>query len=135
MQLLFPIICGLILIYFLSQIKVKPKKKEFEVEHLKNQPVLIEVNPKGTRRNPVRCRANSTMCFGVIGFADYKKEKPVELNGSNIKWHNDRGKWDKKYGTDNVYYIPDIAGYQEIWISYRDNKINTSYKVKLLVEV
>ncbi len=135
MQLFFPIICGLIVIYFLSQLNIKSKKKEFKVEHLKNQPVIIEINPKGTKRNPVRCRANSAMYFGVIGFADYKREKAVELNGNNIKWHNYKGKLEKRYGIDNIYHIPNIAGYQDIWISYRDSKTNMSCKVKILVEV
>ena len=135
MQLFFPIICGLIVIYFLSRIKVRPKKGEYKVEHLQNKPVLIEINPNGTKRNPVRCRLNSVMAFAVIGFADYKKEKVIELNGSNIIWHNYMGKWDKRYGIDNVYHTPNKAGYQDIWISYKDKKINTSSKVKILVEV
>jgi len=132
--MLFPIICGLIVICLLSQIEIRPKRGEYKVEHLQNRPVLIEINPKGTKRNPVRCRLNSIMAFAVIGFADYKKEKVAELNGSNIRWYNYNGKWDKKYGIDNVYHTPNKIGYQDIWVSYKDKKINTSSKVKILVE-
>jgi len=134
MQSLLPIICGLILIYFLVKFIQIPKRGEFKVEHLQNRPVLVEINPNGTKRNPVRCKASSAMYFGVVGFSDYKREKPVDLNGNNIEWHNYMGKWEKKYGIDNVYHTPNIIGYQDIWISYKDRKTNTSCKVKILVE-
>ncbi|GAH66868.1 unnamed protein product [marine sediment metagenome] len=135
MQLLLPILYGLILIYFLTKIMQIPQRqrKEFKVEHLKNQPVLVELNPKGTKRNPVRCRANSVMYFGVIGFSDYERKKSVELNGNNIKWNNYMGKWEKQYGIDNIYHPPNKVGYQDIWISYKDNKLNTTSKVKILI--
>lgn len=135
MQLLLPILYGLILIYFLTKIMQIPQrqKKEFKVEHLKNQPVLVELNPKGTKREPILCKVNSIISFAVIGFADYKKEKSVELNGNNIKWNNYEGKWEKRCGIDNIYHCPNSVGYQDVYISYKDNKLNTTSKVKILV--
>lgn len=135
MNLLLPILYGLILIYFLTKIIQisQRQRKEFKVEHLQNRPVLVELLPRGTRREPILCKVNSIISFAVIGFADYKKEKSVELNGGNIKWNNYMGKWEKRYGIDNIYHTPNKVGYQEVYISYKDNKLNTTSKVKILI--
>ena len=137
--MIFPIICGIILIIiagiFLSQTK-KEKVKE-EVIDRDKQPVIIELIPKGTNNNPVRCIVNDTVYFKVFGYSDYKKQIPVELNGSNIRWfawlYPNSG-WEKDFGIENTYVAPSEKGFYEVYVKYIDSKLNTSSKAKILVE-
>ena len=125
------IVLGIFITYYLYRIPIEEAE---EKELKREQPVIIELLPKGTKAKPVKCMVNETIYFRVLGYSDYKRENLIEIEGSNIIWHNYMGKWDKKYGIDNVYHTPNKAGYQDIWISYKDKKINTSSKVKILVE-
>ncbi len=137
--MLFPIISGIILIIiagiFLS--KTKKEKPKEEVIPRDRQPVIIEMIPKGTSNNPVRCIVNDTVYFKVLGYSDYKKENLIELEGSNITWHKykDEGVWENDIGIENTFYTPNIKGYFDIYINYKDKKLKTSCKVKILVEV
>jgi len=139
---IFPVICGIILIIiagiFLSKTKLKEVKPEVIVNK-ENRPVIIELFPKGTSNNPVRCKVNDTIYFKVFGYSDYKKENEVELEGSNIMWHQlyptDTGKWEKDFGVLNTYSAPSKKGYFDVYVKYRDSKLITSSKVKILVEV
>jgi hypothetical protein len=118
----------------------KPKKKKEkikpEVIERDKQPVIVEMIPKGTKSNPVKCKINSTVYFKVFGYSDYKKENLVELNGSNITWKKSCpvGKWEKDFGIDNVYTAPSTKGYRDIWAKYRDSKLVTSCMCKILME-
>ena len=137
----FPIICGIILIIvagiFLS--KTKKEKVKEEVVSKDKQPVIIELSPKGTNNNPIKCKVNDMIYFKVFGYSDYKKENEVELKDSNLMWHllypTDTGKWEKDFGVLNTYLAPSRKGYFDVYVKYRDSKLITSSKVKILVEV
>ena len=135
----FPIICGIILIIvagiFLS--KTKKEKVKEEVVSKDKQPVIIELCPKGTNNNPVKCKVNDIINFKVLGYSDYKKENLVELEGNNITWHRYyyEGEWENDLGIENTYYAPNTKGYFDVYINYRDSKLMTSSKTKILVEV
>ena len=137
--MVFPIICGLILIFIILIFYNKPKKKKVKEEVIprEKQPVLVELIPKGTNNNPIKCIVNDTVYFKVFGYSDYKKQNLVELNGSNITWHiiPQGGIWEKEYGIENNYTAPSIKGYRDLWIKYRDSKLMTSSKCKISVEV
>lgn len=137
--MLFPILCGLILVFILIMFSKKPKKEKVKEEVIDRdkQPVIIELIPKGTNNNPVRCIVNDAVYFKVFGYSDYKKQIPVELNGSNITWHKSCpvGEWEKEYGVENSYTAPSVKGYRDIWVKYKDSKLITSSKCKILVEV
>ena len=138
-MMIFPIICGLILIFIIIMFSEKPKKKKVRKEVLsrEKQPVLIELIPKGTNSNPVKCIINDTVDFKVFGYSDYKKQNLVELEGSNIMWHKipRGGIWEKDFGVDNRYSAPSEKGYFDVYVKYKDSKLATSCKVKILVEV
>ena len=136
--MVFPIICGLalILIIILFGRKSKKEKVKLKVIPRTRQPVLIELIPKGTNNNPVKCAVDNTIFFKVFGYSDYKKRNLVELEGSNIMWHKipHGGIWEKDYGADNTYYAPNSKGYFDVYVTYSDSKLKTSSKVKILVE-
>ena len=136
--MMFPILCGLILIVIIIMFSKKPKRKKVKPEVIDKdkQPVIIELIPKGTKSKPVICKVNDKVYFKVFGYSDYKKENPVELNGSNITWHKSCpiGKWKKDFGVDNVYTAPNRKGYRDIWAKYRDSKLVTSCMCKILME-
>ena len=136
--MIFPIICGLILILVIVMFGKKPKKEKVKEEVIpkEKQPVLIELIPKGTNNNPVKCIINDTVPFKVFGYLDYKKQNLVELNGSNISWHKmpREGIWEKDFGVENRYSAPNSKGYFDVYVKYRDSKLITSCKVKILVE-
>ena len=118
--------------------KPKKKKERKEVIPRERQPVLIELLPKGTKNNPILCKANDKIFFRVKGYTDYKKENEVELVNDNIMWHKyyiGGDMWEKDFGVENTYYAPDVKGYRDIYIKYKDSKLVTSCKVKILVEV
>lgn len=126
------IVLGLLIVYYLYQI---PKEEIEERELKRKQPVIVELVPRGTRSKPVKCNVNDTIYFKAFGYSDYKKQEMTELEGSNITWHTipQGGIWEKEYGIENTYYAPNIRGYRDIWINYRDKKIKTSSKCKILV--
>lgn len=127
------IILGILITYYLYQI---PREEAEEKELKREQPVIIELLPKGTKAKPVKCMVNDTIYFRALGYSDYKKENLIEIEGSNIAWHNipQGGIWEKEFGIENIYCAPNKNGYYEIWISYKDKKIHTSSKAKILVE-
>ncbi len=137
--MVFPIICGLILIIIVGIFLKKPKKEKIKEEVIDRdkQPVIIELIPKGTNNNPVRCNVNDTISFKVFGYSDYKKENEVELEGNNIKWNNilQRGMWEKDFGIENHYSAPNTKGSYEVYVKYKDSKLITSSKCKILVEI
>jgi len=136
---MFPIICGLILIAIIIMFSEKPKKEKPKpiVIDKKEQPVLIELLPKGTRSNPYICSINSEVKLEVKGYSDYKKENEVELNDALISYHKSCpvGKFDKGYGVKNIYYTPSVKGLRDIWIRYNDGKLNSSASLRILAEV
>lgn len=136
---IFPIICGLILILIIAMFSKKPKKEKLKPEVIprERQPVLIELIPKGTNSNPVRCIVNDIVNFKVFGYSDYKKQNLVELKDSNIMWHKIPygGIWEKDFGVENRYSAPSEKGYFDVYVKYKDSKLNTSSKAKILVEV
>ena len=137
--MIFPILCGLILIFIIIMFSKKPKKekpKPIVIEREK-QPVLIELFPKGTRANPYVCVVNSEVKLEVKGYSDYKKENEVELNAGYISWHKSCpvGRFDKEYGVKNIYHTPSVKGGRDIWIRYRDGKLFTSASLKLMIKV
>lgn len=136
--MIFPIICGLALIFIIMIFSDKPKKKKVRKEVIprERQPVLIELIPRGTNNNPVKCVVNNTIHFRVFGYSDYKKRNLVELEGSNIMWHKipRGGIWEKELGMENTYYAPTSKGYFDVYVTYSDSKLKTSSKVKILVE-
>ena len=69
-MLIFPIICGIILILIIVMFSKKPKKEKIKPEVIprERQPVIIELIPKGTNSNPVRCIVNDTVYFKVFGY-------------------------------------------------------------------
>ena len=137
-MLAFPIICGIILIIILGIFLSKTKKEKIKVEVLPKakQPVIIELYPKGTNNNPIKCKVNDVICFKIFGYSDYKKENKVELKDSNIMWHilPKGGAWEKDFGIENNYYAPSTKGYFDVYVKYRDNKLRTSCKSKIIVE-
>ena len=140
--MLFTIICAIILIIVAGIFMSKTKKEEVKPEVVitkGNQPVIIELIPKGTNNNPVKCKVNDTIYFKVLGYSDYKKENLIELEGSNIMWHllypTDTGEWEKDFGVLNTYFAPNRKGYFDVYVKYRDSKLITSSKCKILVEV
>ena len=133
--MLFPIISGIILIIiagiFLS--KTKKEKPKEEVLDRDKQPVIIELIPKGTSNNPVKCIVNDTVYFKVLGYSDYKKQNLVELNGSNIRWFTylyPNSGWEKDFGIENTYTAPNKDGYYEIRIW----QIEAGLKTKRILE-
>ena len=118
----------------------KTKKEEVKPEVIVNKedrPVLIELIPKGTKTNPVKCKVGDTIHFKVFGYSDYKKEHPVVLENTNISWYKSCpvGTWQKKLGVENIYTAPDTKGYRDVWIKYKDSKLITTSSCKILVEV
>ena len=78
--MLFPIICGVILIIVAGIFISKTKKEEVKPEVVVNKedrPVLIEMFPKGTSNNPYLCKVGSEVALEVRGYSDYKKENEV----------------------------------------------------------
>jgi len=135
----FPIICGVILIIFVG-IFMSKNKEEVEQEEVKpkdEQPVIIELLPKGTSNNPYKCKVNSEVILEVKGYSDYKKENEVELNAGYCEWKKSCpvGSFEKLYGLKNIYYTPSVKGERDLWCKYNDGKLNTSASLRLLVEV
>ncbi|GAH08191.1 unnamed protein product [marine sediment metagenome] len=133
MIVIIVIILGILITYYLYQIS----REESEEKELKReQPVIIELLPKGTKAKPVKCMVNDTIYFRALGYSDYKRENLIEIEGSNITWHKipQGGIWEKGFGIENTYYAPSEKGYFDVYIKYKDKKINTSSKVKILVE-
>jgi len=137
--MLFPILCGIILIIFVGIFLSISKKEEVKPEVVirEKQPVIIEMVPKGTSNNPFKCKVNDEVKLEVKGFSDYKKEKEVVLNAGYCSWHKSCsvGSFAKEHGVTNIYYTPLIKGTRDLWCSYNDGKLNTSSKCKILVEV
>ena len=136
----FPIICGIILIIVAGIFISKSKREEVIEEVIVNKedrPVLIELFPKGTRANPFKCKINSEVALDVRGYSDYKKENRVALTAGYCSWHKSCpvGSFAKEYGVSNIYYTPSVKGERDLWVSYSDGKLNTSAKLKILVEV
>lgn len=133
MFLIIVIILGILITYYLYQI---PREEAEEKELDREQPVIIELLPKGTKAKPVKCMVNDTVYFRALGYSDYKKENLIELEGSNITWNKipQGGMWEKEVGVDNTYYSSSVKGYFDIWVSYKDSKLNTSCKCKILTE-
>ena len=127
------IILGILITYYLYQI---PREEAKEKELKREQPVIIELLPKGTKAKPVKCMVNETIYFRVLAYSDYKRENLIEVEGSNITWHRipPWGMWEKEFGIENTYFTPSKKGYFDVYIKYRDSKINTSSKAKILVE-
>ncbi|MHA1483174.1 MAG: hypothetical protein ACTSQA_07050 [Candidatus Heimdallarchaeaceae archaeon] len=136
---MFPILCGIALILVIIMFGKKPKKEKPKpiVIDKKEQPVLIELLPKGTRSNPYICSINSEVKLEVKGYSDYKKENEVKLNGAFISYHKSCpvGKFDKEYGVKNIYYTPSTKGLRDLWIRYNDGKLKTSASLRILAEV
>ena len=136
--MIFPVICGVILIIvagiFLS--KTKKEKPKPEVINKEEQLVIIELFPKGTSANPFVCKVGSEVKLEVKGYSDYKKENEVILNAGYCSWHKSCpvGSFAKEYGVTNIYYTPLVKGERNLWASYNDGKLNTSSSMKLLVE-
>lgn len=137
--MIFPIICGLILIFIIIIFYNKPKKKKVEDEVIskERQPVIIELIPKGTKANPILCKVSDEISFQVKGYTDYKKENEVDLNGNLIKWWTGCpcGSFKGEYGVCNIYYAPDFKGERDIYIKYNDGKLISTTKSRVLVEV
>jgi len=134
----FPIICGVILIIFVG-IFMSKNKEEVEQEEVKpkeENPVIIEMFPKGTSNNPYKCKVNSEIIIEVKGYSDYKKENEVVLNDGYCSWHKSCpvGSFAKEYGTKNIYYTPSIKGERALWVDYNDGKFRSSAKLRILVE-
>ncbi len=127
------IILGILITYYLYQI---PRDEAEEKELKREQPVIIELLPKGTKANPIRCMVDDTIYFRILGYSDYKRENLIELEGSNITWHKvpQGGMWEKVLGIENTYYAPSVKGYFDVYVKYKDSKLNTSSKCKILVE-
>ena len=136
--MIFPIICGIILILIVVMFGKKPKKEKPKpvVVPRDKQPVLVESFPKGTKASPYLCKVNSEVMLEVKGYLDYKKENEVKLNGAFISWHKSCpvGRFDGEYGVKNIYHTPSIAGLRDLWAKYNDGKLFTSAKIKILVE-
>ena len=128
------IVLAILIGYYIYQV---PREEVKERELEKEQPVMIELMPKGTNNKPVICKINDTIYFRVLGYSDYKKENLIELEGSNITWHTykDEGVWENEIGIENTYYAPSVKGYFDIYINYKGKKLRTSCKCKILVEV
>ena len=136
--MIFPVICGLLLIVIIIILGNKPKKgKEEILVKVEERPVLIEIFPKGTSNNPYLCKVNSEVALEVKGYSDYKKEKEVILNAGYCSWHKSCpvGSFAKEYGVTNIYYTPLVKGPRDLWCSYNDGKLRTSASLKLLIEV
>ena len=137
--MMFPILCGLILIVIIIMFSKKPKRKKVKPEVIDKdkQPVIIELFHKGTRKEPYLCKVNNELLLEVKGYLDYKKENEVELNGAFISWHKScpAGKFDKEYGVKNIYHTPSVKGLRDLWCKYNDGKLMTSSKIRILVEV
>jgi len=127
------IVLGILITYYLYQI---PKEEAEEKELKKEQPVIIELLPKGTKAKPVKCMVNDTIYFRILGYSDYKRENLIDIEGSNITWNKipQGGMWEKEVGIDNTYYSSSVKGYFDIWVSYKDSKLKTSCKCKILTE-
>ena len=128
------IVLVILLGYYIYQV---PREEIKEKELRKEQPVMIELMPKGTNNKPVICKVNDTIYFRVLGFSDYKKENLIELEGSNITWYKykDEGVWENDIGIENTYCAPNTKGFFDVYINYKDKKIKTSCKCKIMVEV
>ena len=138
--MLFPVICGIILIIFVGIFLSKSKKEVIKVEEVVNKeerPVIIEMIPKGTSANPFVCKVNDEILLEVKGYSDYKKENEVVLNGEYISWHKSCpvGRFKLEYGVNNIYFTPAVAGPRDLWAKYNDGKLITSASLKILVEV
>ena len=138
--MIFPIICGVILLIAVAIFISKTEKKEVKPEEVipkEKQPVLIEMIPKGTSANPFKCKVNTEVPLEVKGYADYSKKNEVALNGGHISWHKSCpvGRFDKLYGVKNIYYTPSVKGTRDLWCKYNDGKLRTSASLKVLVEV
>ena len=137
--MLFTIICGVILIILAGIFMSKTKKEEVKPEVVipKERPVIVELIPRGTKTNPVKCKVGDTIHFKVFGYSDYKKENLVALENTNISWFKSCpvGTWEKKLGIENIYTAPNTEGYRDVWIQYRDSKLVTTSSCKILVEV
>ena len=135
----FPIICGIILIIVAGIFISKTNREEVieEVVNKEDRPVIIELFPKGTSNNPYLCKVGSEVALEVRGYSDYKKENEVILNAGYCSWHKSCpvGSFAKEYGITNIYYTPLVKGERDLWVSYSDGKLNTSAKLKILVEV
>ena len=127
------IVLGIFITYYLYRIPIEEAE---EKELKREQPVIIELLPKGTKAKPVKCMVNETIYFRVLGYLDYKKENLIEIEGSNIVWHKipQGGMWEKEFGIDNTYHASSVKGYFDIWVSYKDSKLKTSCKCKILTE-
>ena len=135
--MLFPIICGIILIIITGIFLSKTKKEKAKEEVNRNeQPVIIELFPKGTSANPYKCKAVDEILLKVKGYSDYKKENEVELNGGYVSWHKScpAGRFKLEYGANNIYYTPSVRGTRNLWCKYNDGKLSTSASLKILVE-
>lgn len=137
--MIFPIICGIILIIVAGIFLSKPKKEKVKEEVIDRdeQPVMIEVFPKGTSANPFKCKVGSEVALELKGYSDYKKENEVILNSGYCSWHKSCpiGSFAKEYGVKNIYYTPLVKGVRDLWCSYNDGKLNTSSNLRILVEV
>jgi len=82
------------------------------------------------------CKVNTEVPLEVKGYADYSKKNEVALNGGHISWCKSCpiGKFKNVYGVKNIYYTPAIVGTRDIWVRYRDGKLNTSANLKVMVE-
>jgi len=135
--MIFPIICGIILIIVAGIFLSKTKKEVIEeVVNKEDRPVIIELFPKGTKTNPAKCKVGETIHFKVFGYSDYKKQSLVALENANISWFKSCpvGTWEKKLGVENTYTAPNTKGYRDVWIKYRDSKLITTSSCKILVE-
>jgi len=133
MFVIIVIILGILITIYLYKI---PREEAEEKELKREQPVIIELLPKGTQSNPAKCKVGDTLYFRVLGYSDYKKENLIELKGSNITWYKipQGGMWEKNFGIDNTYYAPNKKGYFDVYVKYKDKKLITSSKAKILVE-
>ncbi len=138
--MLFPILCGVVLIIVSGIFMSHSKKEEVKPEVVKPKdelPVLIELFPKGTSNNPFVCKVNSEVALEIKGYSDYKKVNQVPLCESCATWHKSCsvGSFAKAYGVTNIYYTPSVKGERDIWCKYNDGKLVTSASLRLLVEV
>ena len=136
--MLFPIICGVILIIFVGIFMSKNKEEvKPEVVIKEKQLVVIEISPKGTSANPYVCKINSEIALEVKGYSDFKKENEVVLNAGYCSWHKSCpcGSFDKEYGVTNIYHTPSERGMRDLWVRYNDGKFMTTAKLKILAEV
>ena len=136
--MLLTIICAIILIVLAGIFMSKTKKEEVKPEIVikEDRPVIVELIPRGTKTNPVKCKVGDTIHFKVFGYSDYKKENLVALENTNISWFKSCpvGTWEKKLGVENTYTAPNTKGYRDVWIQYRDSKLVTTSSCKILVE-